>query len=161
MRLIDADALMAAVEGNPLTTDSLKEYVRCVVREQPTIDAVPTQYNEWILARERTPEDNEEEYLITVLDRDDGVSEVYKGFYTDGEWWTQWCHGCKKISDESCGDNVVVAWMELPKPYKCEWIDVVNSHCTCSVCGSEWSYFENETERFNYCPNCGARMDEE
>lgn len=37
-----------------------------------------------------------------------------------------------------------------------EWIDYVNSHCTCTACGSEWSYFENETERFKYCPNCGA-----
>ena len=41
MRLIDADALMYAVDGNPLTTDSLKEYVRSTVKAQPTIDAVP------------------------------------------------------------------------------------------------------------------------
>lgn len=47
-RLIDADALMVAVEGNPLTTDSLKEYVRCTVREQPTIDAEPVRHGKWI-----------------------------------------------------------------------------------------------------------------
>lgn len=41
MRLIDADALMYAVDGNPLTTDSLKEYVRSTVKAQPTVDAVP------------------------------------------------------------------------------------------------------------------------
>ena len=40
-RLIDAESLMYAVDGNPLTTDSLKEYVRSTVKAQPTVDAVP------------------------------------------------------------------------------------------------------------------------
>lgn len=39
-RLIDADSLMYAVDGNPLTTDSLKEYVRSTVKAQLTVDAV-------------------------------------------------------------------------------------------------------------------------
>lgn len=39
-----------------------------------------------------------------------------------------------------------------------KWIDYVNSHCECSVCHTEWSYFQNETECFEFCPNCGADM---
>lgn len=38
------------------------------------------------------------------------------------------------------------------------WIEYDNSHCECPFCHSEWSYFDNETERFDYCPNCGARL---
>lgn len=41
-----------------------------------------------------------------------------------------------------------------------KWEETVNSHCTCPVCGAEWSFFENETERFKCCPNCGERLDD-
>ena len=47
-----------------------------------------------------------------------------------------------------------------PERKKGKWIDYVNSHCECSVCHTEWSYFSNETECFEFCPNCGADMRE-
>lgn len=31
----------------------------------------------------------------------------------------------------------------------------------CSVCLAMFSTIDNETERFKYCPNCGARMESE
>lgn len=31
----------------------------------------------------------------------------------------------------------------------------------CSVCGARWNYCDNDTYKFNFCPNCGAKMDEE
>ena len=137
-----------------------KDEIREIKRELGKLPSAEPEQR-WIPVTERVPEDDRKEYLITVLDNEDGVSEVYKGFYQDDEWWTQWCHGCKRVSEETCGDNVVTAWMELPKAFEAKWIDVVNSHCKCPCCGDEWSYFENETERFKYCPNCGTELGED
>lgn len=74
----------------------------------------------WIPCSSRLPDDEEKEYLVTILDRDDDVCEVYKGFYQDGKWWTQWCHGCLELEKEPCGDNIVTAWMPLPEPWRGE-----------------------------------------
>ena len=48
-----------------------------------------------------------------------------------------------------------------PERMRGTWIDYVNSHCECSVCHTEWSYFQNEVECFEFCPNCGADMRED
>lgn len=29
----------------------------------------------------------------------------------------------------------------------------------CSNCDTGWPYYKNDTDRFRYCPNCGAKMD--
>ena len=40
------------------------------------------------------------------------------------------------------------------------WIDTPNGTETiCSYCKADWNVFDNDTYRFNYCPNCGAKMD--
>ena len=31
----------------------------------------------------------------------------------------------------------------------------------CSVCKRQWNYCDNDTNTFNFCPNCGATMDGE
>lgn len=48
--------------------------------------------------------------------------------------------------------------LEQQIPKHGEWIDYVNSHCECSVCHTEFNYFDNCTEDFRFCPNCGAKM---
>lgn len=40
------------------------------------------------------------------------------------------------------------------------WLDN-EDYMFCSICGIQWNYCDNDTETFNYCPNCGAKMDEE
>ncbi len=29
----------------------------------------------------------------------------------------------------------------------------------CPNCDAGWPYYKNDTDRFRYCPNCGAKMD--
>ena len=90
---------------------------KCQMAIKDLPSAQPEQ--RWIPVTERLPE-NDNEVLITVWDAEDDYVEVYKGFYQEHEWWTQWCHGCSKIKDEPCGENIVIAWMPLPKPYNAE-----------------------------------------
>lgn len=43
------------------------------------------------------------------------------------------------------------------------WVNNRNMYiewATCSQCGAEWNKYENEFFRFNFCPNCGVKMDE-
>ena len=44
-------------------------------------------------------------------------------------------------------------WDHLP--------DYIDDLITCSICGETFNVLDNDTYRFNYCPHCGARMDEE
>lgn len=41
------------------------------------------------------------------------------------------------------------------------WIDVDDDTCMCSVCNKEWNFFDNDTYRFLFCPNCGSDMRKE
>jgi len=49
-------------------------------------------------------------------------------------------------------------WIEYPE---CLQYDNAYSddHIVCSECCHVWSLLDNCTETFNYCPNCGAKMD--
>lgn len=72
---------------------------------------------------------------------------------------------CKKYTEGFIdGVDYCISFISLlpsaePEQKTGAWWETVNSHCTCSVCDSQWSFFENETERFVYCPNCGAKME--
>ena len=37
--------------------------------------------------------------------------------------------------------------------------DEAMNRITCSCCLEYWNIEDNDTETFNYCPNCGAKMD--
>ena len=40
-----------------------------------------------------------------------------------------------------------------------EWIDKCgNKVCACSNCGTEYDHTYEWIERWNFCPNCGAKM---
>ncbi|MFA5675425.1 MAG: hypothetical protein WDA65_02785 [Christensenellales bacterium] len=41
-----------------------------------------------------------------------------------------------------------------------EWIEnPTKDSILCSYCHADWNLFDNDTYRFCYCPNCGAKMD--
>ena len=42
-----------------------------------------------------------------------------------------------------------------------EWIEnPTKDSVLCSYCHADWNLFDNDTYRFCYCPNCGAKMEE-
>lgn len=52
-----------------------------------------------------------------------------------------------------------VLLMDVQEVKQGRWIDdEVTATAKCSVCGEEWSWLDNDMERFIYCPKCGARM---
>lgn len=65
------------------------------------------------------------------------------------------CHNCRMtetIADFPAADVAPVVHGE--------WIDSPDGTATiCSYCKADWNVFDNDTYRFNYCPNCGAKMD--
>lgn len=40
------------------------------------------------------------------------------------------------------------------------WDEIVNQGMYCSECHNYFSFDDNCTEEFDYCPHCGAKMDE-
>ena len=42
-----------------------------------------------------------------------------------------------------------------------EWIEnPTKDSILCSYCYADWNLFDNDTYRFCYCPNCGAKMED-
>ena len=36
-----------------------------------------------------------------------------------------------------------------------------DEHIVCSSCKSVWNIIDNDADRFDFCPSCGAKMDKE
>ena len=51
-------------------------------------------------------------------------------------------HGYRKQSEGE--------WVQQPIPYEDEIV--------CSVCGANFNILDNCTEKFDFCPHCGAKM---
>lgn len=78
------------------------------------------------------------------------------------------CMSCPFLNCESnkCELESMI-WQQPPidaEPTKHgHWVNNRNMYiewATCSQCGAEWNKYENEFFRFNFCPNCGVKMDE-
>lgn len=48
-------------------------------------------------------------------------------------------------------------WVEYPECLRYGGA-ISKDHIACSICGHVWSILDNDTETFEYCPNCGACM---
>ncbi len=47
--------------------------------------------------------------------------------------------------------------VEFVKSRAGRWIDdELICKARCSVCGEEWSWMDNDMDRFLFCPNCGS-----
>lgn len=75
------------------------------------------------------------------------------------------CSMCKEFTPPGdCPEDC--AWMRRLKENAADIAPVVHGqwldnedYMFCSICGIQWNYCDNDTKTFNYCPNCGARMD--
>ena len=117
MRAIDADALQLAIveEGQ---ANKRKKYIigdiweltgaeiREVINSQPTIQPEP----HWIPVTERLP--NRDELVLVTYKT---TSKIHLCKYLDdgseNSWWSY-------IDDCCAWNNVILAWMPLPEPYK-------------------------------------------
>ncbi len=76
------------------------------------------------------------------------------------------CHnGYSDSYDKACIIGVIEDLPTIDPVKHGRLIDgIVSFHWTCSECGCHLrkdlgQVFERETDRYNYCPNCGAKMD--
>ena len=51
-------------------------------------------------------------------------------------------------------------WIDYPECLGYEGA-LCDDHIVCSNCKAVWNIIDNDTEYFDYCPSCGARMDGE
>ena len=81
------------------------------------------------------------------------------------------CAECDYEGIEGCWNKVLLTdALALLKERVAEWIEYSeclaydgaysDSHIVCSACNHIFSTMDNCTEEFDYCPHCGAKMDE-
>ena len=51
-------------------------------------------------------------------------------------------------------------WVEYPECLRF-YGATSKDHIVCSACHAVWSIMDNDTEKFDFCPHCGAKMDNE
>lgn len=116
-RLIDADKLLkdiAELKQSPWFNSKYgyadrKEAVEIIedlcIKKEPTIDAEPM----WIPCSEKLPEDEQPILFSTTTGR------VHQGRFHRDNSVNQWYSSLDKMR---AYNNVVIAWMPLPEPYK-------------------------------------------
>lgn len=112
-RLIDADELIASYKEIDFSQYN-SEYVdiaNAIIRD---IEQASTMY-EWIPCSERLPETPEK-----YFQKKNYLCCFEYGYITSVGWWNGWnCSMAKDgTTDRACEMTDIVAWMELPKPYK-------------------------------------------
>lgn len=116
-RLIDAELLILDINADPYRIESEKSYDRCLVRRQPTVDAVPVVHGHW----EKTIDNCTVMHKCSVCG-----ARVVKGFY-EYENPNRYCYHCGAKMDgekdsyghnaEKC-DTVTYNGVKLPMPPK-------------------------------------------
>lgn len=144
-------------DGWVVTTDAYKS-LQFAIQALEQGPSGSEKSNKWIPVSERLPEDRRE-VLVTVYWHE--TYQVMMGsYYGDGLWWC--------VPFNNCGEHMQrlkpKAWMPLPKIYNGggktgKWINGDCEGGNCSICGKYYAFYP-ESGDFNYCPNCGAKMQE-
>ena len=115
------------------------------------------------IEREAFVEQKREQYCKDCARRKGMRNGKYKTLYEIGE---APCRACgiddvlNDVEDFPATDVRPVVrgkWIEFPAAlaYKDAYCD---THIVCSACEAVFDIMDNDTERFNFCPNCGADM---
>lgn len=69
-------------------------------------------------------------------------------------------YGIKCLPAVDAVPVVHARWISYPE---CLGYDgaYTDEHIVCSACHSVWNIIDNDTDGFDYCPTCGAKMDGE
>ena len=88
-----------------------------------------------------------------------GNREVYVGTVSTADFATKLATSCKNLATD--GNTVIKhgRWIDYPECLKYPNA-YSRDHIVCSVCEECFSVLDNATERFDFCPHCGAKMDE-
>lgn len=113
--------------------------------------------------------------MSRLIDADTLMKAMYhRAFETDGD--TMWQSGCwvryraieQVVKEQPTIDPKKGKWIEDAETYYKavnekgggvnENTPIFTDDIACSECLALFSVIDNETENFNYCPNCGADM---
>ena len=93
------------------------------------------------------------------IDADRLEKEMYhEAFETDTDM-QKWDGGCwiRYKMFENCIAQQPTA--DAVEAVHGEWVSVDFNKIVCSECKHIYNIMKNDVETFNYCPNCGAKMD--
>lgn len=95
-----------------------------------------------------------------MTDKNREIEEMAKTLCGEKENDCRKCYSCGGICEFWMESSVLYnagyrkqsegEWEQQPRPYEDEIV--------CSVCGANFNIIDNCTEKFDFCPNCGARM---
>ena len=137
LKLADEEKLRCARE-NPLQFDSAKGYANGVANSVEIVKQEAEKYEECYKDCGECEAYNKEKHHCPKFCKviKETVKEIEENHNIKGKW---------EMTYKGKRKNVITGLM------------IPAYDCKCSVCGWETG---NQGTRFNYCPNCGAKMDE-
>lgn len=94
-----------------------------------------------------------------LIDEDDVISAIYKRI---DNLQTHEAFKRKHGDIDLLGLVPMIKAIQTPQPKIGKWIaeDDMTIRGRCSICGWEAIYYETDVFGMDYCPNCGAKMEE-